>query len=129
MKIFEYTLTVTENDIDALNHVNNVRYVDWINEAAKQHWQLKASHHFIENFYWVVLNHNINYKSAAFLGDKLVIKTFITLSDGAKSHRIVEIYKQKEHKLLVQAETIWCMIDAKTHKPNRIPEDIINLFA
>lgn len=129
MKVYEYTVTVTKSDIDTLNHVNNVRYVDWINEAAKHHWQLTASKHLLEDFYWVVLNHHIDYKSPAFLGDTLLVKTFVRLSDGVKSHRMVEIYNQKTDKLLVQAETVWCMMNAKTHKPSRIPEDIINLYA
>lgn len=128
MKIHEYSITVTKDDIDALNHVNNVRYVDWINEAAKQHWQSTAPKRFLEDFYWVVLSHHIDYKSAAFLDDTILIKTFVRQSEGVKSFRVVEIYNQNTNKLLVKAETVWCMMDAKTHKPSRVPEEIVSLY-
>lgn len=128
MKVYEYSIKVSQNDIDELNHVNNVRYVDWINEAAKQHWQRTAPKSILENFYWVVLSHHIEYKSAALLNDNVLIRTFVRKSEGVKSYRVVEIFNGETNKLMVKAETIWCMMDVKTQRPSRIPQEIINLY-
>ena len=38
MKILEQEITVSKNDLDDLNHVNNVVYINWIQEIAKNHW-------------------------------------------------------------------------------------------
>ena len=128
MDVFEYQITVTKDDIDELNHVNNVRYVQWVNDAAKRHWQQNTSEEIITNYYWVVLSHNIDYKSSAFLNDTLTIKTYVSSFEGVRSIRIVEIYNSKTNKLLVKSETNWCLIDANTNRPTRISDEIVNLF-
>ena len=128
MDVFEYQITVTKDDIDELNHVNNVRYVQWVNDAAKRHWQQNTSEEIITNYYWVVLSHNIDYKSSAFLNDILTIKTYVSSFEGVRSIRIVEIYNSKTNKLLVKSETNWCLIDANTNRPTRISDKIVNLF-
>lgn len=128
MDVFEYQITVTKDDIDELIHVNNVRYVQWVNDAAKRHWQQNTSEEIITNYYWVVLSHNIDYKSSAFLNDILTIKTYVSSFEGVRSIRIVEIYNSKTNKLLVKSETNWCLIDANTKRPTRISDEIVNLF-
>lgn len=128
MKIYEYQITVSKDDIDALNHVNNVRYVDWINEAAKKHWHLTAPKKIRDLFYWVVVSHHIDYKSPAFLNDVILIKTYVRTSEGVKSFRVVEIHNLNSGKLSVKSETVWCMVDSKTHRPHRIPEEVITLY-
>ena len=82
MPIYKTELTVTKEDLDELNHVNNVRYVQWINDIAKAHWLKNASKQLLENYYWVVINHNIHYKGAAFLNETLSLKTYVIKSEG-----------------------------------------------
>ena len=71
MQTFETLITVNKNDLDELNHVNNIRYVEWVQEIAKQHWLKKASQDTLENFFWVMTNHCIEYKNEAFLNDNI----------------------------------------------------------
>jgi len=74
MEYFEKTLTVSEDDLDDLNHVNNVRYVQWVQDISKEHWQSVAPPEMQEGVVWVVMNHNISYKSAAVLGDIIKVR-------------------------------------------------------
>ena len=30
-------------DIDELQHVNNIVYLNWVQEVAKEHWKLRAT--------------------------------------------------------------------------------------
>ncbi len=128
MEVFEKLITVTEKDLDGLNHVNNVRYVQWVQDVAEQHWTSRATTQILDSSYWVMLNHNIQYKSQAFLKDVLVLKTFVTKAEGVTSTRIVEIYNKNSGKLLTTSETNWCYISKENNRPTRIPQEIIELF-
>ena len=128
MKILEKEITVSKNDLDDLNHVNNVIYIHWVQEIAKEHWKSLVSNEIIKNYYGVVLEHQIKYLNPALLNDKIMIKTYIEKTEGIRSNRIVEIYNRNNDKLLVKSKTIWCLINAKTNKPNRITDEIRKAF-
>lgn len=126
MKIFEQQIVVRSNDLDDLNHVNNVRYVQWIQDIAKGHWEAVAPADFKEHFIWVVSAHHIYYKGECFLGDELLLRTFIESSHGVISNRKVEIYNSD--KLILTSNTEWCLLNLKTKRPTRIPIEIEDLF-
>lgn len=128
MQVYEKLLTVVQDDLDDLNHVNNVRYVQWVNDIAEQHWYSKATQHILEHFYWVMINHHIQYKGQAVLCDELLLKTFVTKAEGVTSTRMVEIYNKNSGKLLTTSETNWCFMSKTSHRPTRIPQEIIELF-
>lgn len=129
MGAFESIITVTEDDLDDLEHVNNVRYVQWIQDISKAHWQAKAPTEMKEGIIWVVLNHNITYKSPAKLNDKILIRTHIAKTKGAISVRIVEMFLADSKQVLVHAKTEWCLLNATTLRPVRVPESIQHIFA
>ena len=129
MKSLEKEIIVSTNDLDELNHVNNVIYIHWVQEIAKNHWKSLVSNEIIKNYYWVLLEHQIKYLHPALLDDKIRLKTYIEKTQGVKSSRIVEIYNANTNKLLVTSKTIWCLINAKTHKPNRIIDEIRHAFS
>ena len=54
MKVLEKEIIVSKNDLDELNHVNNIKYVNWILEIAKIHWRSLVSDEtlIIEVPYW-----------------------------------------------------------------------------
>tara|TARA_B100000767_G_C19764295_1_gene536698 strand:- start:1551 stop:1664 length:114 start_codon:yes stop_codon:yes gene_type:complete len=37
VKALEKEITVSKNDLDDLNHVNNVVYINWVQAIAKNH--------------------------------------------------------------------------------------------
>lgn len=128
MSTYETSLIVTEKYIDDLNHVNNVHYVQWVQDIAKAHWQSKASEAIQDQYGWFLLSHFIEYKSAALLNDTINLKTYIAKVEGVKYTRIVEMYNKSTNKLLAKSETKWCFINLKTERPSRIPEQIVELF-
>ncbi|MBL7844651.1 MAG: acyl-CoA thioesterase [Cyclobacteriaceae bacterium] len=128
MKTFEQAITVQQHDIDGLNHVNNVVYLQWVQDVATAHWQSLASMEIQKKYSWVVLKHEIEYFSPALLNDVLTVKTWVEKSEGVRSERHVEFYNYKTNKLLVRAKTNWCLLDASTMRPRRIEEDILQLF-
>ena len=105
MQIFEKLITVVQDDLDELNHVNNVRYVKWVNDIAKEHWFQNASEQICNDFFWVLLSHHIEYKSSAILADIVKLKTYVIKAEGVTSTRVVEMFNNKTNKLLAKSET------------------------
>lgn len=124
--VFTFKLTVSNNDIDHLNHVNNVIYIQWVLKAAELHWSKLSTEAINKNYVWVVLRHEIDYFSPGILGDEIIIKTWIGASNGAKSERFVEI--KKGNKLLAKAKTTWCLLATESMKAVRIPSEILTLL-
>ena len=123
---FEIQITVSNQDIDELNHVNNVVYLQWVQDIANQHWSQLKEGHDTSDYVWVVLRHELDYSGQAGLGDQITVKTWVGETAGIKSVRHVEFYK--DDKLLVKAKTFWCLVDAKTLRPKRITGDILNVL-
>ena len=128
MKVLEKEIIVSKNDLDELNHVNNIKYVNWILEIAKIHWRSLVSDETLGNYHWVLLEHQIKYLNPALLNDRIRIKTYIEETKEIKSSRLVDIYNKDTDKLLVTSRTIWCLISSKSGKPTRITNEIKEAF-
>lgn len=126
MREYSKTVTVAANHLDELNHVNNVVYLQWVQDMAKEHWFSLAKEPFIEEHFWVVVRHELDYKKQAFLNDEITVTTFVESFKGPFSIRCVEFRRGEE--LLVKARSNWCLIDQKTEKPKRVPQGIADLF-
>lgn len=123
---YEHHHTVVASEIDELNHVNNVVYLQWVNDVSGLHWNSLAPDALKEKYIWVANRHEIDYLKPAFLGEKLTIQTWIETLAGVKSIRIVHIYKEKI--LLAKSRTTWVLLDAKTNKIARVTEEIQAVF-
>ena len=128
MKTYSQVFDVVPSDLDDLNHVNNIRYVEWIQDISKKHWTHVTSEETQKSMIWVVRNHNITYHKSAVLGNTILLNTYIKSNKGPISTRVVEIKNKTTGELLVKAATEWCLLDAKTFRPKRVPEDIEALF-
>lgn len=127
-KTFSLPILVSKDAIDELGHVNNVVYVQWIQDIAAAHWDSLASVERKKNFVWVVLRHEIDYLGAAFEGDTLTATTWVGVSAGVRSERHVQIVNEKTGKLIAEAKTVWCLLDGITMKPKRIEEEVIKIL-
>lgn len=128
MQTFSKTFTVKEDDLDELHHVNNVRYLDWVQEISEAHWSLATKNQYHDTFVWVVRKHEINYFKAAQLNDVVRASTHIAANRGPISTRIVKFTDNKTNEVLVTSSTAWCLLDKKSFKPKRIPAAISELF-
>ncbi|CAM1343475.1 acyl-CoA thioesterase [Tenacibaculum amylolyticum] len=125
-KIFSVKRKVVAHEIDELQHVNNVVYVQWVQDIAKQHWEVLTKDHKLDDVVWVLIRHEIDYKNQAVLDDEVTVKTWVGETAGVTSVRYVESYKGTT--LLTKSKTTWCLLDAKTFKPTRINDAIKNLM-
>ena len=125
---YSHHRTVMEEDLDDLNHVNNVIYVQWIQDIAKEHWEVRATDKLKKKFIWVVIRHEIDYKKQAFLGDEILIETYVGETTFVTSERFVNIKNATSGEILVAAKSMWCLLDAKSKRPTKITEDLRTVF-
>ena len=125
---FDLSITVTQDDLDELHHVNNVRYVQWIQDISKDHWLTIAPKALREGVIWVVMHHDITYKASAQLGDIIKLRTYIKNSHGATCVRIVEMSNATTDVLLVRSSTKWCLLNETSLRPTRISDAVKQLF-
>ncbi len=117
---YEYPIQALESDTDALQHVHNLVYLRWVQEAAAAHWAVLSNGDLNQPYRWVVLRHEIDYRAPAFAGEQLLVSTWVASAAGARSDRHTAIINRASGQLLAAAVTTWCLVDAITLRPRRI---------
>jgi len=125
--IFTYTFTVPQSVIDENGHVNNVAYVQWMQDAAIRHGEA-VGYKQPENTGWFVREHRIEYFLSAFSGDELEVHAWLSEIKRIRLHRRYEFIRKSDGKTVAKGETDWVYVDAKTGRPIAIPADIQELF-
>lgn len=128
MKRFEKQLTVGPEDLDELQHVNNVRYLEWVQQISKEHWQELSNPEWDARYFWVVRSHHMEYFRPALAGDRLLLTTYVPEVTGPLSLRVVEISQAGKDVLIARCQTQWCLVDDTSKRPCRIPEAIRACF-
>ena len=127
--IYTKTIIISPAAIDENGHVNNVTYVQWMQDIAVDHY---ASIGGIEaqgsTATWVVREHKIEYLLPAFVGEELEILTWVENIRRVRSLRKYEFVRKADGKTLVKGETDWVFMDVKTGSPRAVPEDVAKIF-
>ena len=126
---FEMIISVLPGDIDEQNHVNNTVYLRWVQDVATAHWRAVASAKAQETIGWVVLRHEIDYKGPATLGDEVLLRTWVGKATRLTFERFSEIRRNRDGRLLSEARTLWCPIDAQTGRPVRVSTEVRAQFS
>jgi len=129
--IFYYRHTVQPDEIDNLNHANNVAYVQWLQDAAVAHSLARGwspERYLALGIGWVVRSHTIEYIRPARLGDEIVVQTWVADFKKVTSRRRYRIYRVEDGVLLAQAETLWAFVTYATGQPTRIHPDVVASF-
>ena len=123
---------VCEEDLDELNHVNNLQYLRWTLKAASDHSKSVGwpSDRYRESGTgWIVRSHKITYKLPAQLGEEIVIRTWIDVFDRVSALRKYEIVRKSDDRTYAVAETRWVFVELATLKLIAIPDDVRSAFA
>jgi acyl-CoA thioester hydrolase len=133
-------VVVQPAEIDQQNHVNNTVYLRWVQDVATAHWKSLASAEAQSAIGWVVLRHEIDYKTPACLGDEVIVRTWVGEASRLKFERFTEIRRKSairtdssggeiDNQLLAQARTLWVPLDVGTGKPTRVSADVRARFS
>jgi len=130
-KIFINNIKVDIEAIDENNHVNNVVYVQWMQDVAILH---SAAQGWSQEQYlnagtgWVAKSHFIQYRSPAFLNDDIIVYTWVSTMSALNSVRKYKFIRKTDSKVIVEAETDWVFVNIKTGRPIRISEPVKKSF-
>ena len=125
---FSYDYIVQDSDIDFNNHMNNVAYLNLINDVSGVHWDNHVTPEVSEKYFWIVRRHEIDYVGSCFLGDKLKVKTWVDEPKGATWKRFFSIETLKDNKIILEAQTVWVLINRQTERPARVTDEVVNVF-
>lgn len=128
--IYRYTITISAEALDANGHVNNVQYVQWMQNVAVHHFEAIGGMPptLAVGATWVVRSHNIEYLSPAFLNEVIEVRTWVASVRRVRSLRRYEFVRLADDKLLVRGATEWIFVDAKTGRPLSIPAAVEQVF-
>jgi acyl-CoA thioester hydrolase len=116
--------------MDENGHVNNVRFVQWMQDAAVRHYESLGGISLSQavGATWVVRSHNIEYLRPAFAGDCIQVRTWVVNIHRVRSLRRYRFIRVADGKLLVKAETDWIFVNATSGAPMAVPEQILHIF-
>jgi acyl-CoA thioester hydrolase len=120
---------VEEAHLDEQRHVNNVVYLQWVQDVAVAHWRTAASQEAQAAIAWVALRHEIDYLGPAVLGDELVVRTWVGPAEGLLFERNTEVRRAADGRVLARVRTQWCPVDATTGRPRRVPAAVRAQFS
>ncbi|MFC4891817.1 acyl-CoA thioesterase [Pseudofrancisella aestuarii] len=129
-KYFLYSTTATSEHIDPNKHINNIIYLQWMQDAAVEHVKHNGTFDLIQSLglTWFAKTHHIEYMSQGFLDDEIIVVTWVENLTKISTLRKYSIYRKSDKKLLCKGETLWIMINIEKSRPTKIPQNIIDVF-
>ena len=114
------------HDTDCGGVVYYANYLKYLEEARSEYFESRGliiKDLRSEGIGFVVARQEIDYKSPAFYGDTLEVKTCVTDASLTRVNFEYDIVNQAG-KLIANAKTVLVFVD-KTLKPKRIPEEVL----
>ncbi|MDL2351785.1 MAG: thioesterase family protein [Pseudomonadota bacterium] len=121
-----FPIKILPDDIDFMGHVNNARYLGWVQDAVLSHWHKLAPAEAIAAHGWVALKHEITYRKPAFLDDDVIANVLLERIQGARAFYQTVVKRGEE--VLAEIQSSWCFIDIETLRPARIGHEVAAFF-
>jgi acyl-CoA thioester hydrolase len=149
--LFETSFRVRFHEVDALGHVNNASYLNYLEQAAIDHASfLGLTLDRLRNLggVFVARRHDIVFLKPSFAGDLLRVITWLEEPRGARIERHYTVFRESTEArtipvtgrltrgsqvppdgvLVVRATTEWVFAGDSGH-PRRIPQEVVALFS
>lgn len=128
--VYPYEFVIPEEAVDENGHVNNVMYVQWMQDAAVRHYDAMGGRQITMDIgaTWVVRSHTIEYLRPAYAGERIRVLTWVVNMRRVRSLRRYQFLRVADEQLLVRGETDWVFVDANNGAPRGIPPEVASLF-
>ncbi|MDR5858780.1 acyl-CoA thioesterase [Halomonas eurihalina] len=125
-------LRVRGYHLDGYGHVNNARYLEFLEEGRWAYFDERADlAGIIErgDVAFVAVNLNIDYRRAALAGDDLKVVTGLA-ELGTRSARMhQEVRRDRDDKLVASADLTFVLLDVRSNKAVAIEGELRDLMA
>lgn len=126
---YRKVISVPAAVIDENGHVNNVAYVQWMQDIATEHYASLGGVEAQKPFgTWFARRHEVEYLTPALEREEIEIRTWVETVQRVRSVRRYEFVRVQDGKVLVKGATEWVFVDAKTGKPIGIPNAVRAVF-
>lgn len=121
---------VAWSDLDPTGHVNNARYLDFLQEAIMEVYNtFDLANHEDSLIAWVIRKAHIEHLRQARFGDVLDITTYLSDVKRASAIRHYIIQDENSQEVVTRANLLFTSINLTTGRPTRIPQDAIDALA
>ena len=130
IRTFRHEFDVPESALDRNRHVNNVQYVQWMQDVAVMHADAAGCSAATDavGATWVARSHWIEYLRPAFGGERIAAVTWVSNFRRVRSLRKYRFVRIDDGALLAEGETDWVFVDAATGKLRAIPDSVAGAF-
>jgi len=129
---FTLALTIDDTHLSTIiPHVTNLEYVRWLEVAATAHEEClgyDAAWYVANNLIWFVGRHEVDYLAELFVGDELIIATWVEEMSKYRANRRYAMYRRNDGKAACTAMTIWILVSRDNHRPVRISREMAAAF-
>ena len=129
--VFDLRIKVKPEHIDVLGHVNNVVYVQWMQDVASAHIEtlgVGLDQYLEMKHAMVAVEHHVQYRKAAMLDDDVILRTWLYEINALYSFRQYAFFNAKDHSLLFTGNTKWACIEIASGRPKRMSPTFIQAY-
>ena len=125
-------LTVREEHIDLMRHVNNVHYLQWLEDVA---WDHSIALGMTPDDYtrlgqgMVVRRHELDYIVPALLGDRVLLATWIVELDRLSLHRRYQFVREGDGATLFRGATHFVCVEIASGRVRRMPAEFTQIYS
>lgn len=129
--IFDLRITVQPEHIDVLGHVNNVMYIQWMQDVAAAHIEklgLGLAQYLELKHAMVAVEHHVQYRKAALEGEEIILRTWLDDINALYSFRQYAFYRPNDQSILFVGNTKWACIEITTGRPKRMSPSFTHAY-
>jgi len=123
-------IVVRSFHLDLYRHVNNARYLEFLEEARWNYYHKVYTDEWIarENIAFIIHNINITYRSPAVVGDTIVIHTSLKELGNVKLTVYQKLVQKSNGKVIAEADVCFVAVDMNKNAPIRLKGKVRELL-
>ncbi|PYV43651.1 MAG: acyl-CoA thioesterase [Acidobacteria bacterium] len=121
---FSIPVEVRFRDLDALGHVNNAVYLTYFEIARTHYWKYLFGIQSFEEFDYLVVRAECNYRSPALFGETLKVAGRISALKTSSFVFEYEVTESRSERLIADGQTVQACFDLKEKKTIPVPAEL-----
>jgi len=130
---FDSEIIVRPSEIDLNRHVHQSVYLDYVLFARwdqmKRCYRMSMGEFFKRGYSWTTKSTYFEFNKPLYLGDTIIVRTWVEEIKKRSVKVCFQILKKGTEEIASEGYFIYVLINAKTGKPEIIPEDIIKIYS
>lgn len=117
--------------IDVMRHTNNVVYLQWLEDVAwdhSRHLGLDEAAYERIGHGMVARRHELDYHQPTFLGETLLLGTWLLQCDRLSTHRGYQFVRASDGQTVFRGRTHWVCVDIKEGRVRRMPAEFYTAY-